>query len=147
MKTEQKEENSGLMESLSLRSIRGRDRESEREKTQELYSTKDLDSLLYTYVCSMNTFIQVLEGLTEVLTVLQCSLRALTLTPKYIPHGISFLTASRFTHRSGPTYAPVCVSVYAFGLTNRSQPIQSSSSSADPADVELVSQHSPSSST
>ena len=98
MKTEQKEEDSGLMQSLSLHSIRGRDRESEREKTQELYSTKDLDSLLYTYVCSMNTFIQVLEGL----TVLQCSLRAPTLTPKYIPHGISFLTASRFTHSAKP---------------------------------------------
>ena len=95
----------------------------------------------------MNTFIQVLEGLTEVLTVLQCSLRAPTLTPKYIPRGISFLTASRFTHRFGPTYAPVCELVYAFGLTDRSQPIRSSASSADPADVELVSQHSPSSST
>ena len=45
MKTEQKEENSGLMESLSLRSIRGRDRESEREKTQELYSTSIHDSI------------------------------------------------------------------------------------------------------
>ena len=81
------------------------------------------------------------QGLTEVLTVLQCSLRAPTLTPNYIPHGISFLTASRFTHRSGPTYAPVCVPVYAFGLTDRSQPIRSSASSADLADVELVSQH------
>ena len=137
MKTEQKEEHSSLMESLSLRSIVGRDRERERRTILSRFTT------LYTYVCSMNTFIQVLEGLTEVLTVLQCSLRAPTLTPKYIPHRISFLTASRFPHRSGPTYAPVCVPVYALGLTDWSQPIWSSASSADPADVELVSQQVP----
>ena len=86
------------MESLSLHGIHGRDRESEREDKKYNKSTQSLFTTLYTYVCSMNTFIQVLEGLTEVLKVLQCSLRAPTLTPKYIPHGISFLTTSRFTH-------------------------------------------------
>ena len=123
------------MESFGLHGIRERDRERNTETTLFNNNTQSVHK-----TCSVNTFIQVLEGLTEVLTVLQCSLRAPTLTPKYIPHGISFLTASRFTHRSGPTYAPVCVPVYAFGLTDRSQPIRSSASSVDPADVELVSQ-------
>ena len=41
--------------------------EREREITQELYSRiLNLYAILYTCVCSMNTFIQVLEGLTEV---------------------------------------------------------------------------------
>ena len=40
-----------------------------------------------------------------------------------------------------PSYAPVYISVYVPGLTDRSQPILSSACSADPADVELVSQH------
>ena len=48
--------------------------------------------------------------------------------------------ASRFPHRSGLSYAPVCLPVYAPDLTNRSQPIRSSACSADPADAELVSQ-------
>ena len=52
-----------------------------------------------------------------------------------------FPTSSRITHRSGPSYAPVCVPVYALGLTDWSQLIRSSTCLADPADVELVSQH------
>ena len=42
-----------------------------------------------------------------------------------------------------PSYAPICVPVYAPGLTDRSELIRSSACSADPADVELVSQHFP----
>ena len=51
--------------------------------------------------------------------------------------------ASWFPHRSGLSYAPVCVQVYILGLTDRSQPIWSSACSTDPADVELVSQQEP----
>ena len=65
--------NAGSMESLGLHSIRGRDRERERERERERKDTItifrkifNLYSTLYTCVCSMNTFIKVLEGLTEV---------------------------------------------------------------------------------
>ena len=51
---------------------------------------------------------------------------------------------SRFPHESGLSYAPVCVPVYVFGQTDQCQPIRSSACSADPADVELVSQQTPS---
>ena len=63
-----KEENAGLMESLGLRSIRGRDWEWEREKTQELCSKRYSISMQHTiHTCVQWTrFIQVLEGLTEV---------------------------------------------------------------------------------
>ena len=46
-----------------------------------------------------------------------------------------------------PAFAPVYVSVLGLGLTDRSQQIRCSVFSADAVDVELVSQHSPSSST
>ena len=85
-------------------------------------------------------FIQVLLGLTEVLTVLQCSLKSSYKNSQIYSSRNIFPTASRFTHRSGPSYAPVSVPVSALGLTDRSQPIRSSASSADAADVELVSQ-------
>ena len=49
-------------------------------------------------MCSTNTFIQVL-GLTEVLTVLQCSLKSPYTNSQIYPGGISFLTTSRFLHR------------------------------------------------
>ena len=83
-----------------------------------------------------------------------------TNSQKYIPCGISFLTVSRFSALSRPSFVPVCVSVLGLGLTNRtqpirssacsadlglidqSQPIRSSACSADATDVELVSQHS-----
>ena len=69
---------------------------------------------------------------------------ALHLLPNIFPRGISVwwppglrtdwaFVVHRFTHRSG--------------LTDRTQPIQFSACTADPANVELVSQHSPSSST
>ena len=47
MKTEQKEENSGLMESLSLRIIRGRDRDRDREKTITIFNKKYSISIHY----------------------------------------------------------------------------------------------------
>ena len=76
-------ENAGLMESLSVHSMR----ERHKEKTQNSIQNNNARSVHS--MCSVNTFIQVLYGLTEVLTVLQCSLRTPTLTPKYIPRGIS----------------------------------------------------------
>ena len=88
----------------------------------------------------MNTFIQVLFGLTEVLTVLQCSFMSTYANSQIYSSRNICLMASQFPHRSGPSYAPVFVPVYALGLTDRSQPIRSSACSADPADVELVSQ-------
>ena len=93
----------------------------------------------------MKTFIQVLYGLIEVLTevliVHHCSLKSpYTNSQIYSSRNICPM-ASRFLHRSGPCYAPVCVPVYTLGLTDRSQLIRSSACSADPADVELVSQH------
>ena len=49
-----------------------------------------------TCVCVQCTrFIQVLTRTNRSTIVLQCSLRAPTLTPKYIPSGISFLASSR----------------------------------------------------
>ena len=80
-------------------------------------------------VCSMHTFIQVLTRTDRSTIVLQCSLRAPTQTPKYIPYGISF-----FASPIGPKTNSV------LGLTDRSIPTRSSASSADLADVELVSQ-------
>ena len=95
----------------------------------------------------MSTFIQVLFGLTEVLSVLQCSLKSPYTNSQIYSSRNIYPMASRFPHRSDLSYALVCVPVYVPGLTDRSQPIRSSACSADPADVELVSQHSPSTST
>ena len=91
-------------------------------------------------MCSVNTFIQVRFGLTEVLTVLQWSFMSTYANSQIYSSWNICPMASRFPHRSGPSYAPICVPVYALGLTDRSQPIRSSACSADLADVELVSQ-------
>ena len=109
------------------------ERESvERPKTLLKYNTQSVHR-----VCSMNTFIQVLFGLTEVLTVLQCLLKSpYTISQIYSLRNI-FPMASRFPHRSGLSCAPVCVPVYALGLTDRSQPIQSSACSADALSLSL----------
>ena len=72
----------------------------------------------------MNTFIQVLYGLTEVLIVLQCSLKSPYANSQIYSSRNICLMASRFPHRSGLSYAPVCVPVYALGLTDWSQPIR-----------------------
>ena len=57
MKTEnRKKENAGSMESLELRTVRGRDREREREKHRKLYSKNSTSILYYLCVCSMHTF-------------------------------------------------------------------------------------------
>ena len=71
----------------------------------------------------MTTFIQVLLGLTEVLTILQCSFMSLYTNSQIYSLRNIFLTTSQFLHRTGlPTH-------------------RSSACSADSADVELVSQH------
>ena len=63
------------------------------------------------YVCSVHTCVQWTLFYTSPrrtdrsTAILQCSLKSSTLIPKYIPYGISFLTASRFLHRTGlPSY-------------------------------------------
>ena len=137
-----RKENTGLMESLELRTVRGRDREREREKKHSKnYIPKTLTQC-FIHVCVQCTrFIQVLTRTDRSTIVLQCSLRAPTLTPKYIPHGISFLASSRFSAQNRPNRSVPTDSV--LGFFNRSQPTRSSASSADPADVEFVSQHLP----
>ena len=62
MKTENRKERKRRFNgSMELRTVRGRDkeREREREKNRKLYSKKLLLKI-YTCVCSMHTFIQVL---------------------------------------------------------------------------------------
>ena len=116
----------------------GKERESE-SKHKKLYYA--LLKLYTSYVFSEH-FHTSPYGLTEVLVVLQCSFMSpYTNSQIYSLRNIC-LMASRFPHRTGLCYAPVCVPVYAPDLTDRSQPIRSSSCSADPTDVELVSQHS-----
>ena len=117
------------MESLGSRSIRRRDREREREKHRKTTIFKNALSQMYTCVCSMNTLYTSPRRTDRSTTVLQCSLKSSTLTPKF--NGLPVSAPNR------PFYASVCVP----GLTDRSQPIRSSTCSADPADVELVSQH------
>ena len=60
-----KKENAGLMESLDLRTVRGRERERERQREREREREKtqktifqNSNSILcyYMYVCSMHTF-------------------------------------------------------------------------------------------
>ena len=118
------------------------ERRSERKHQSSIQnnSTQSIHS-----VCSMNTFIQVLYGLTEVLTkvltILQCSFMSPYTNSQIYSLRNIFPMASRFPHQSDLSYAPVCIPVYAPDLTDRSQPIRFSACSADPADVELVSQH------
>ena len=120
------------MESLGLCSIRGRDRERERENTRTIFQKiLNLYATLYTCVCSMNMFYTTPRWTDRSTIVLQCSLRSSTLTPKIY---------SRFSAPNRPSFTPVCVSV--LSRTDRSQQIRFSASSADPADVELVSQQS-----
>ena len=79
----------------------------------------------------MNTFMQVVLVLTEVLMILQCSfMRPYTNSQIYSLWNI-FPTASRFLHWTGlPTHRSA-YQFYVPGLTDRSQPIRSSASSAD----------------
>ena len=113
--------------------------ESERERERENNSiTKNSNSMFCTClcVCSMHTFIQVLTRSDRSAIVLQCSLRAPTLTPKYIPSGISSFAPLRHSvlcaepaYPIGPNRLGTRYSV--LGLTDRSLPTRYSSSSAD----------------
>ena len=124
------------MESLGLHSMRERHRERVNTKTLFKIITQSVHSM-----CSVNTFIQVLYGLTEILTVLQYSLKSPYANSQiYFSRNICPM-AYRYPHRFSPSYAPVCIPVYALGLTDQSQLIRSSACSADPEDVDLVSQH------
>ena len=63
-------------------------------------------------------------GLTKVLTVLQCSLKSPYTNSRIYSLRNIIPMASRFLHRSGLSYAPVCVLVYVPSLTDWSQPIR-----------------------
>ena len=79
-------------------SMRERQREREWERKHRLYSKTLTQYFVLTCVCVQCTrFIQVLTRTDRSTIVLQCSLRAPTLTPKYIPSGISFLASPRFS--------------------------------------------------
>mgnify|MGYP000621446097 CR=1 FL=1 len=68
MKTEnRKKENAGLMESLELRTVRGRDRERER-KHRKLYSKTLTQYTVYVCVFNAHVLYKSLLGLTEVLS-------------------------------------------------------------------------------
>ena len=93
MKTEiRKKENAGLMEAWNYAQYTG-ETERDRENTENSI-TKTLTQCVL-HVCVQYTrFIQVLTRTDRSTIVLQCSLTAPTLTPKYIPSGISFLASS-----------------------------------------------------
>ena len=81
-------------------------------------------------------------GLTEVLTsTLMMIIELYTNSQDIFLRGISFQRPRAFRTATASCCAPVCAPVYAPDLlTDRSQPIRSSACSADPADVEFVSQ-------
>ena len=132
------------MESLNVHNSREREREGERERERESKHTtvnsKTLRMLYTSYVFSEHFYTSLDTDWQKYWQVLQCSFMSpYTYSQIYSLWNIC-LMASWFSHQSGLSYAPVCVPVYAFGLTDRSKPIRSSASSADPADFELVSQ-------
>ena len=121
MKTEiRKKEKTQVQWKLGVtHSTRERQRERKKKHRETLFQNSNS---MYMCVCSMHTFIQVLTRTDRSTIVLQCSLRAPTLTPKYIPSGISLLASSRFSAqnrriRSVPTNSVL-------GLSDRSQPIR-----------------------
>ena len=90
------------MERLGLHSMRERHKErvSKHTKNSIRNNTQSVHC-----VCLMNTFIQVLFGLTEVLTVLQCSFMSPYTNSQIYSLWNIFPTASRFLHRTGlPTH-------------------------------------------
>ena len=108
---------------------RERGREGERERVRERERDTNNSIRKYTQsilcsihcVCSMHTFIQVREGLTEVPTVLKCSLKSSYTNSQNIyslrnifPNGLPVSAPNR------PSFAPVYVPVHVLGLTNRS---------------------------
>ena len=140
--------------SLETRTVRGREREYEREKNRKNSITKNssiYNNLLALCVCVQCTLLyKSLQGLTEVPSYFNALKERLHKLPKYIPNGISFFAS----FASFGSLCRTCVSdrsqpirYSVLGLTDRSLPTRYSASSADSADVELVSQHSPSSST
>ena len=155
MKIENREkEDAGLMESLESRTVRGRERERVRERNNRNLLFKTLTQYNQsTCVCvQCKLLYKSLQGLTEVLSYFNAlnerlhKLQNIFLT-EYLPSRHSVLCAE-------PTYP---IGTNRLGARpNRSVPTdsvlgffsrRSSASSADLADVELVSQHSPSSST
>ena len=118
---QREKEYTGLMECLESRTVRGRDRERERERKKNKKTILQKTLTRCIHMCSMNMFYTSPRRTDRSTIVLQCSLRAPTLTPK--------IYSSRHPG-----------SLHRTGLTDRSQPIRSSASSADPTDVELVSQ-------
>ena len=128
------------MESLSLHGVRGRDKESEREKTQELYSTKKYSISIHhsLYICVFNEHFYTSPRRTD---------RSTDSTSMLIKSSYtnSQIYSSRNIFPNGlPVYAPIWPYLRTGLHTNlRIRPnrsVPTSTSSADPADVELVSQ-------
>ena len=110
------------MESLELtHSTRETLREREREKKHRKTIFQNSNSIhCSTCVCVQCTrLIQVLTRTDRSTIILQCSLRAPTLTPKYIPSGISFLASSWFSAQNRRIRSVPNDSV--LGLTDRSR--------------------------
>ena len=133
--------------SLESRTVRGRDREREREKQKTLFQ-KIMHSLnVLSTMCVFNAHFlyRSFGGLTEVLSYFNALKERLHKPQNIYSLRNIFLRVTRFSEQNRPVRSVPTDSV--LGLTDRSLPTRSSASSADSADVELVSQHSPSSST
>ena len=123
------------MESLGSRYMRGR----QRERILKKALFKNILNL-FTCVCSLNTFYTSpfrtdisTDSTSMLIKELLHKLPNIFLM-EYLSNGLPVSRPNR------PSFAPVCIPVHVLGLTDRSQPIRSSTSSANAADVELVSQ-------
>ena len=99
--------------------VRERERESKTHKTQSKNSV-----IRYTSYVFSEHFYTSPYGLTEVLTVLQCSLVSPYANFQIYSSRNICPMASWFPHRSDLSYTPVCVPVCVPSLTDRSQPIR-----------------------
>ena len=133
LKTEvrKKEGNVGLMEAWSYAQYAGETEREREQKTEKLYykTANSKFSTKITCVCVQCTLLyKSLQGLTEVLSYFNALKERL-----HKPQNIFLTEYLSSHHRSVPTDSVL-------GLTDRSTPTRSSASSADSADVELVSQ-------
>ena len=118
------------MESLESRTVRGRDREREnRQKT--LFQNNALTQCTLQCVFNAHFLYKSFGGLTEVLSYFNPLKERL-----HKLQNIFLMEYLSLRHPSVPTDSVL-------GLTDRSLPTRSSASSADSADVELVSQQQP----
>ena len=96
------------------------ERERERERRHNNFIQNNTQSILCSVhrVCSMTLLYKSFLDWQKYWQYFNAHERAPTFTPKYIPYGISILTASRFLHRTGlPTHR------YAYWFTYPASPI------------------------